>query len=124
MDGRFILVTGVVVFGLCFPCAVSSSTGISNESSIEISTGNCSYKLKEVVTENSKFVNKSIDLVNNNYTDIVINHNFTGVVINNATAFLMGNFTKYINDNKTEIKIKKSTGFQLKGPFVCTFLSK
>lgn len=123
MDSQFILVTGVVVFGLCFLCPVSSSTGISNESSIEISTGNFSDVLKKVVTENSKFVNKSIDLVNNNFMDIVINHNFTGIVIDNATTFFKGNFTKYIKDNNTEIKIN-FTGFQLKGPFVCMFLKK
>jgi len=123
MDGRFILVTGVVVFGLCVPCPVSSSTGISNGSSIEISIGNFSDDSIEFATENSKFVNKTINLPKN-YTDIVINHNFTGVVIDNTTSLMIGNLTKYFKGNNTKIIIENSTDLQLTGPFVCTVLRK
>ncbi|XP_016661742.1 protein draper isoform X2 [Acyrthosiphon pisum] len=121
MDGRFILVTGVVVFGLCGPCLVSSTTSISNGSSIETFTGHSIDNLMEFVTKKPKFVNETIDFVPNNFTDFVLNHNFTDV-INNTTTFIIGNFTKFTIDNTTKLIFENSTGPKLTGPFVCTVI--
>ncbi|XP_022179655.1 protein draper-like isoform X3 [Myzus persicae] len=122
MDGRFILVTGVVVFGLCVPCPASTTVSIPNESSIGTSTVHSIEDLMELATENSELSNNTIDLVPNNFTDIVINNNFTGVVIDNSTTFIIGNFTKFFIDNSTKLIFDNSTGPKLTGPNVCTYM--
>ncbi|XP_025199929.1 protein draper-like isoform X2 [Melanaphis sacchari] len=114
MDVGFIFITAVILFEFCVHFPVSSTTSISNKSSIE--------QLIEFIIKNSENgANKTTNFNIENFTDIAKN-NFTDIVIDNSTKFTIGNFTKFAINNSTKIIFDNSTVPKLTGPNICMFI--
>ncbi|XP_026807681.1 multiple epidermal growth factor-like domains protein 10 isoform X2 [Rhopalosiphum maidis] len=114
MNVRFVLVTTIVLFGLCVHCPVSSITSITNRSVID-------DLIKFIIENSGNASNKTMNLIIEKVMDIV-NNNFTDIVIDNSTKFIIGNFTKFTINNSTKIIFDNSPSPKPTGPNVCTFI--